>query len=401
MIISDRMFEKVNSYYKKRYNLTIKLLDSEGGIILPINQSILDNHIVLKAIKKRAISESIRWGEPNVFFIAPGIISWLIPLVKDHKILGAISGGEIIYNTESYYKNESVNHLASSGIPRNVVIKYYDSLKYYDISIAKHAAKDLFELFYEISGWKSDILDTNYANANQQRSIAEKIHKKKVTTKSFYSFQEEKLLFSFIRVGNKTRARELFNNILADMFIYNPKGSLLQARSIEMLGYLVRCSVDDNPALEPLMEKHLHWIDKIIVAGDQPEKLWPALRDSLDELIDYIHEKSFSKANKKVETALNYISKNFNSSICLQDIAKEVKLSTFRISHLVKEQTSQTIQQHIKSMRIAKAKEMLTNTDLSCTEIAYDLGFSDQSYFIRQFKQITGTTPIKFRKRNY
>jgi two-component system response regulator YesN len=401
MIISERMFKTVNSYYKKSYNLGIKLLAPDGSVIYPCSESVLDSHSVIKAIRHNAINESIRWGEPNVFFIAPGIISWLIPMLKDNEILGALSGGEIIYNTKAYYKDESVNHLASSGIPRNIAIKYYDTLKFHDISIAKNAAKTLFELFYEISGWKSGTLDTNYKNANQQRSIAEKIHKKKVTAKSFYSFQEEKLLFSFIRVGNKTRARELFNNILADMFIYNPKGSLLQARAIEMLGYLVRCSVDDNPALEPLMEKHLHWIDKIITAGDQPENLWPTLRDSLDELIDYIHEKSFSKANKKIEIVLNYISRNFNTSISLQDIAKEVKLSTFRISHLVKEQTGQTIQQHIKSMRITKAKEMLIKTDLSCTEIAYDLGFSDQSYFIRQFKQTTGTTPIKFRKRNY
>jgi two-component system response regulator YesN len=85
----------------------------------------------------------------------------------------------------------------------------------------------------------------------------------------------------------------------------------------------------------------------------------------------------------------------------LQDISKEVKLSTFRVSHLVKEHTGLTIQQHIKSIRISKAKELLLETDLSCTDIAYDLGFSDQSYFIRQFKQTTGTTPIKFRKRSY
>ncbi|MDA3800301.1 MAG: AraC family transcriptional regulator [Kiritimatiellae bacterium] len=325
----------------------------------------------------------------------------MIPLVKDNEIKGALSGGEIIYNQETYYRDESINHLASCGILRNQAAKYFDSLKYYDISIATGAAQHLFELFYDISGWKSGILDTNLANANQQRSIAEKIHKKKVIAKSFYSFQEEKLLFSFIRVGNKTRARELFNNILADMFIYNPKGSLLQARAIEMLGYLVRCAVEDNPVLEPLMEKHLHWINNIIVAGDQPENLWPALRDSLDELIDYIHNKSSNKANKKVERILNYISKNFSGSISLQDISKEVKLSTFRVSHLVKEHTGLTIQQHIKSIRISKAKELLLETDLSCTDIAYDLGFSDQSYFIRQFKQTTGTTPIKFRKRSY
>jgi hypothetical protein len=71
----------------------------------------------------------------------------LIPLVKDNEIKGALSGGEIIYNQETYYRDESINHLASCGILRNQAAKYFDSLKYYDISIATGAAQHLFELF--------------------------------------------------------------------------------------------------------------------------------------------------------------------------------------------------------------------------------------------------------------
>ena len=47
--------------------------------------------------------------------------------------------------------------------------------------------------------------------------------------------------------------------------------------------------------------------------------------------------------------------------------------------------------------RVRKAEEMLLHADQSYTDIAYSLGFSDQSYFIKQFRETTGLTPAKFR----
>ena len=54
--------------------------------------------------------------------------------------------------------------------------------------------------------------------------------------------------------------------------------------------------------------------------------------------------------------------------------------------------------QLIYQMRVTQAQKLLTSTSQSCTDIAYAVGFNDQSYFIKHFKRLTGTTPLRFRR---
>jgi AraC family transcriptional regulator len=68
------------------------------------------------------------------------------------------------------------------------------------------------------------------------------------------------------------------------------------------------------------------------------------------------------------------------------------------VAHLVKECTGKTIQQHIRRLRIQKARTWLEETDKDFADIAHELGFSDQSHFIRHFRDVTGLTPARYRR---
>ena len=48
--------------------------------------------------------------------------------------------------------------------------------------------------------------------------------------------------------------------------------------------------------------------------------------------------------------------------------------------------------------RLARARELLTSTDLSLSEVAFAVGFADQSHFTRHFRQTVGVSPGQFRK---
>lgn len=61
-------------------------------------------------------------------------------------------------------------------------------------------------------------------------------------------------------------------------------------------------------------------------------------------------------------------------------------------------QQQRQITQHIRTLRVNRARELLESTNQPCAEIAYDLGFADQSYFIKQFREMTGTTPARYRQ---
>jgi len=65
-----------------------------------------------------------------------------------------------------------------------------------------------------------------------------------------------------------------------------------------------------------------------------------------------------------------------------------------------KEQMGITIIDYVTSVRIEQAKHLLLATDQSCTEICFEVGYNNQSYFTRTFKTLVGMTPRQFKIRN-
>ncbi len=82
----------------------------------------------------------------------------------------------------------------------------------------------------------------------------------------------------------------------------------------------------------------------------------------------------------------------------VQTIAADLNLSANYLSDMLKVQTGQTTQQHIQNRLIQKGKELLSNTSLSVSEIAYKLGFEHPQSFHRLFKNKTEMSPMEFRQ---
>lgn len=82
----------------------------------------------------------------------------------------------------------------------------------------------------------------------------------------------------------------------------------------------------------------------------------------------------------------------------VQYIANTLNVSPKYLSSLLKVLTGQTAQQHIHEKLIEKAKEKLSTTDLSVSEIAYELGFEHSQSFSKLFKSKTNLSPLEFRQ---
>jgi AraC family transcriptional regulator, transcriptional activator of pobA len=81
----------------------------------------------------------------------------------------------------------------------------------------------------------------------------------------------------------------------------------------------------------------------------------------------------------------------------VQFIAGALNVSPNYLSDLLKVLTGQSTQQHIHDKLIEKAKEKLSTTDLSVSEIAYELGFEHPQSFSKLFKTKTSQSPLEFR----
>ncbi|MFH7017488.1 helix-turn-helix domain-containing protein [Flavobacterium sp. FlaQc-47] len=79
-------------------------------------------------------------------------------------------------------------------------------------------------------------------------------------------------------------------------------------------------------------------------------------------------------------------------------IAENLNITPNYLSGLLKSLTGQSTQQHIHDKLIEKAKEKLTTTNLSISEIAFELGFEHQQSFSKLFKTKTNISPLEFRQ---
>jgi AraC family transcriptional regulator, transcriptional activator of pobA len=79
-------------------------------------------------------------------------------------------------------------------------------------------------------------------------------------------------------------------------------------------------------------------------------------------------------------------------------IAESLNISPGYLSGLLKTLTGQSTQQHIHDKLLEKAKEKLSTTDLSVSEIAYELGFEHLQSFSKLFKTKTNLSPLEFRQ---
>lgn len=82
----------------------------------------------------------------------------------------------------------------------------------------------------------------------------------------------------------------------------------------------------------------------------------------------------------------------------VQYVADTLHMSAKYLGSLLKQLTGQTTQQHIHEKLIEKAKEKLSTTDLSVSEIAYELGFEHSQSFNKIFKSKTRQSPLEFRQ---
>lgn len=84
--------------------------------------------------------------------------------------------------------------------------------------------------------------------------------------------------------------------------------------------------------------------------------------------------------------------------LTVQYVANKLNVSPGYLGNLLRVLTGQNTQQHIHDKLIEKAKEKLSTSDLSISEIAYELGFEHSQAFSRLFKSKTNQPPLKFRQ---
>lgn len=117
------------------------------------------------------------------------------------------------------------------------------------------------------------------------------------------------------------------------------------------------------------------------------------------QLYDLISEQKVAAPSKTIRAALDYIDQHFNENISLQDVADNINISKNYLCDIFKKELGVTFINYVTNLRIEKAKEYLTNTDMKMYEVSYAVGYNDYAYFSQIFKKHTGTTLSAYRRK--
>lgn len=102
--------------------------------------------------------------------------------------------------------------------------------------------------------------------------------------------------------------------------------------------------------------------------------------------------------NRQCAAVRRYIDIHFKESLTLEQLAAEAHINKYYLSHLFKREYGFSPINYMISRRIEESKYLLSETDLSMSQIAQLLGFSSLSYFSQVFRKTQGVSPMEFRQ---
>ncbi len=101
--------------------------------------------------------------------------------------------------------------------------------------------------------------------------------------------------------------------------------------------------------------------------------------------------------HREIGTVKQYIYANFDKDLSVDLLAEQVFMAPSYLSHIFKKETGQNLSKFIKSLRMEKAKEMLTDSHKKIVNISCDVGYPNVSYFCQSFREYYGVSPQRYR----
>ena len=109
-------------------------------------------------------------------------------------------------------------------------------------------------------------------------------------------------------------------------------------------------------------------------------------------------QRILSQGHDTVQEIISFLRSHYGEPISLSQVGKAVGFSESECCRQFKQMTGDTILNYLKSYRLSRSIELLENSRLSVSEIAYESGFSGASYYIECFRKELGQTPLQYRK---
>ena len=243
----------------------------------------------------------------------------------------------------------------------------------------------------------------------QQARLAEAIFERKQAEETIkalesraqsvpYPIDKEYLLLSKVKLGDRTGAKEILNEMLGDIF-FRAAGNidLIKARVLELVVVISRAAVEGGASLDKLLGLNYDFISELSHMNEIDEICYWLVK-VLDTFMDTVYETRNVRNAKNLGEALKYIRENYHQNLTLESVAQQIYISPYYLSHMFREELGITFVEYLTMVRMEEAKRLLMDSSLSVVAIASQVGYEDASYFSKVFKKYVGMSPNRYRK---
>ncbi len=356
-----------------------------------------------QADHRRAIQSAFDYGESYSFVCHAGLLVNCTPLADRDRQLGALLSGMTLPEKPGEVMVEEVRQrLSIFGLHANDIQKAINGHVYVDGNNLQETAVAVEGLARSCLRLDDRVLKSRREHTKQLARIAERIHAVKLNPDAevSYPYEREKKLIEKVKFGDRQGAKGVLNEILGTILFRDPMGSaVLKTRLVELLAVLSRAAAESGVDSGQILKQNLTYFEELLGSNNDND-LCAIISRALNNFLDTVCSNSAEQVRSPVGDVVHYIESNYMNELTVEELARQAHLSTSRLAHLFQEQMGTTMISVLTRVRIDQAKKLLLRTNLSCTEIAFQVGYKDQSYFTRIFRQQEATTPRQFRTAN-
>ena len=206
---------------------------------------------------------------------------------------------------------------------------------------------------------------------------------------------ELELLRKCMERGDKPGVHRQLEWLFSEKQLQSRRAVYLHALWVRIAGMVMRLFNDMDSAMISRLLSQLSRVETMVYR-DEVGNLMEMIDSCMDRRAG--HDQN---AESKVGYAMAYIRKHFHEDIIVNDLASTLDMSPGYFSSAFKKEAGVSAMQYVTNLRVERAKEYLTDTEMSVAAIAQSVGYADVQYFYRVFKKTTGMTPLQFRQEKH
>ena len=330
--------------------------------------------------------EAERWDGKYIYYCPRGLV-FIATMVHDPDNQGdlcMITGPIVMVNSlDDPYEDNILSLENVEGIPR----------------MTTQQTRALSELLRAAVGYLSQEDRAPNVDSGRQAQLLNTMYDLYSSAEAAeYPIDSERQLQQSIRAGDKEGSQRLLNVLLSGLYLAcgNDLAKIKQ-HVHSLLVLMSRAAIDGGADVNDIFRLSQSYEPEIEKLRNL-EELNRWLSMVLHRFINFVFDFNDIKHHNVIYQTTAYIKENLAEKLTLEDAAEHVSLSKSYFCRILKDELGYTFTEYVNHLRIERAKLYLRDSTMSIADIAYAVGFDDQSYFTRIFKKLTNVSPGQYRK---